>query len=679
MPAIHSVDLFRYRSYLLTMHKSNPPAKPNLPVNSSPPNTATLHQGKDFRFSRADSLPPITTVAKDQCLLGDWYFNERHYTLAILTYKRALELDPECSAIHHRLGLAHYKEGDFDAAKEAFQKAISLNPSSAHYHYSLGQLLQDYYDLDGAWQNAIHEFTEAIKLDSSYVEAWYDRGSLYDKQGKFEKACHDFRQVVERMPNYAARYNLAVLYIKRQMWAEAQQVLEEILSTEPNDSDAYYHLADVHLKRTGDFNLAIDSLKKAIERDSDHLDARFALGLLYAKWRYSHPEYRQEAIDQFVQLISSNEMLQTFDQIDQVYFILGSLYDDNPTDAELAISAYQKGLEHAPSARVRNNLGLLYLQKKEIQKAAEEFRKAIQLEPNYEVPYHNLAKLYFYEHDEGLLKDLREWLTLGPHDAAAIIFRLSLSLMDVARAEGHQSLYSRLHRVKNLVSVSGVQIRSTLRKSDPASKLHSSLDRILTQHEESYNQLTEILNTLRTESPVSELVDINRLIENLLIKLGSVWRDNNIECQSVLAPNLPLIKGDSSQLKEVFHNVLINAIEAMKDGGDLQIQTEYQPQSSQVQISFTDSGEGIPDTHQHKIFQPGYTLKKEGSGFGLTIVQRTVRDHMGSVDLHSREGGGTTLTIYLPVNPDAVPIITNLQMRPISYEARGDVAFEELV
>ena len=655
------------------MHKSNSPAhNPSL-------NSASPRQGEDSRLSRAEPLPSTTTVGRDQCLLGDWYFNERHYSLAILTYKRALELDSECAAIHHRLGLAYYKEGEFDAAKDSFQKAISLNPLSAHYHYSLGQLLQDYYDLDGAWQEAIHEFTRAIELDPSYVEARYDRGSLYDKRGELEKACHDFQQVVARMPNYAARYNLAVLYIKRQMWSEAQQVLEEILSIEPNDSDAYYHLADVHLKRSGDLSLAIDCLKSAIERDPDHLDARFALGLLYAKNRYNHPEYRQEAIDQFVQLISRNEMLKTFDQMDQVYFILGSLYDDNPADAKLAISAYQTGLEYASSAQVRNNLGLLYLQEKQIQKAAEEFRQAIQLEPDYEAPYHNLAKLYFYEHDDELLKDLRGWLTFRPQVAAAIIFRLSLSLIDVARAEGHQSLFSRLHRVKNLVSVSGVQLRSALRQSDPASKLHSMLDRTLTQHEDSYNQLTEILETLRTEAPVSELVDINRLVENLLIKLRSVCTAKRIECQPDLAANLPFIKGDSSQLKEAFHNVLINAFEAMEDGGVLQIQTEYQSQSSQIQISFADTGEGIPDTLRHKIFQPGYTLKKGGSGFGLTIVQRTVRDHMGSIDLRSKEGGGTSFIIHLPVNPDAVPIKTNLQMRPIFYEARGDLAFEELV
>ncbi|MDE0297617.1 MAG: tetratricopeptide repeat protein [Candidatus Poribacteria bacterium] len=650
----------------MTTQKSNPSVNPNPPAHHS-------------HLSQAEPLPLTTTAARDQCLLGDWYFNERHYTLAIQSYKRALELDPECAAIHHRLGLAYYKEGEFDSARDSFKKAISLNPSNAHYHYSLGQLLQDYRDLDGTWQEAIREFSRAIELDPSYVEAWYDRGSLHDKRGELARACHDFQQVVARMPNYAARYNLAVLYIKRQMWAEAQGALEEILSIEPNDSDAYYHLADVHLKSSGDLNLAIDCLKHAIERDPDHLDARFALGLLYAKNRYKQPEYRQDAITQFVELVSSNEKLNTFDQMDQVYFILGSLYDDVPADAEMAISAYQTGLEHVSSAQVRNNLGLLYLQKKQIQKAAEEFRQAIRLEPEYEAPYHNLAKLYFYEHDEELLKDLRGWLTFNPQEAAAIIFRLSLSLIDVARAEGHQSLFSRLHRVKNLVSVGGAQLRSALRQSDPASKLHGKLHRTLTQHEDSFNQLTEILETLRTDAPVSELVDINRLIENLLIKLRSVSTGKRIECKQQLASNLPFIKGDSSQLKEAFHNVLINAFEAMEDGGVLQIHTEYQPQSLQVQISVADSGKGIPDSLRHKIFQPGYTLKEGGSGFGLTIVQRTVRDHMGSIDLRSAEGGGTTFIIYLPVNPDAVPIKTNLQMRPIFYEARGDLAFEELV
>ena len=181
------------------------------------------------------------------------------------------------------------------------------------------------------------------------------------------------------------------------------------------------------------------------------------------------------------------------------------------------------------------------------------------------------------------------------------------------------------------------------------------------------------------EAPVLELIDLNKLLETLLRELQSVCKAKRIECRTVLAAHLPSVKGDSGQLKEAFHNLLINAVDAMKDGGVLQIQTIYQQQSSQVQISFTDTGVGIPNPIQHKIFQPGYTLKRSGNGFGLNIVQRTVRDHMGGIDLQSEEGRGTTFTIYLPVNPEAVPINTNLQMRPIFYEARHDLAFEELV
>ena len=84
--------------------------------------------------------------------------------------------------------------------------------------------------------------------------------------------------------------------------------------------------------------------------------------------------------------------------------------------------------------------------------------------------------------------------------------------MDVARAEAHQSLYSRLHRIKNLISVGGVQLRSALRQSEPTSESRSALDRILTQHEESYTGLVEILQTLRMEAPVLELINLNKLL-----------------------------------------------------------------------------------------------------------------------------------------------------------------------
>ncbi|MCZ6681076.1 MAG: ATP-binding protein, partial [Candidatus Poribacteria bacterium] len=92
-----------------------------------------------------------------------------------------------------------------------------------------------------------------------------------------------------------------------------------------------------------------------------------------------------------------------------------------------------------------------------------------------------------------------------------------------------------------------------------------------------------------------------------------------------------------------------------------------------------DTGIGIPYEVRDNLFRPGYTLKHHGSGFGLNIVQRTVRDHRGRIELRSEEGSGTTFTIFLPVDLEATPIKTNLQMRSIFYEAPHELTFEELV
>ena len=633
-------------------------------------------------ISATESALPTSKAARDQYALGNWYLEpiQRQYSLAINAYKRALELDPDCAAVHHSLGFAYYKEGKFDLARDALQKAIELNPLNANYHYVFGQLLEDWTELEGAWEKAIREFTRTIELDPSYIEAWYNRGLLYEKLGNLENACEDFKQVVNRVPTfYAARHNLGILYIKQQQWEAAEQVFEEILEVEPREPDAHYHLAEIYLNRYDDVDRAIHCLQYAIEQDPEHLDARFELGLLYAKHRYTRSEFRQQAIDQFIELIKRNDELQTFEPLDRVFFALGSLYDDRPEDTDLAIYAYKAGLEHAPSPQARNNLGLLYLQKNMIDKAAEEFKQAIQRYPDYESPYHNLAKLYFYERDEEILKDLQAWLEAEPQTAARIIFHLTLSLMDVARAEAYQSLYSQLHRLKNLVSATGGQLRSASRQAEPDSNLHTTLNRILTQHEECYNEMVELLQQLRMEEPVFGLIDINRILDTMLRNLMPVLEAKDIECQQIFDTRLPPVKGDSSQLKEAFNNLIINAVDAMEDGGFLQIKTAYLSESSQIQISFIDTGVGIPYEVRDQLYQPGYTLKQHGSGFGLNIVQRTVRDHRGRTELHSEEGHGTTFSIYLPVDLEATPIQTNLQMRPIFYESPHELGFEELV
>jgi sensor histidine kinase regulating citrate/malate metabolism len=125
--------------------------------------------------------------------------------------------------------------------------------------------------------------------------------------------------------------------------------------------------------------------------------------------------------------------------------------------------------------------------------------------------------------------------------------------------------------------------------------------------------------------------------------------------------------------------LIANAVDAMKGGGFLQIKNAYMPEQSQIQIPSIDMGIGIPYEVRDNIFRTGYTLKQHDSGFGMNIVQRTVRDRRGQIKLQSEAGSGTKIAIYLPVDLKAAPIQTNLQMRSIFSEAPHENAFEELV
>jgi signal transduction histidine kinase len=114
---------------------------------------------------------------------------------------------------------------------------------------------------------------------------------------------------------------------------------------------------------------------------------------------------------------------------------------------------------------------------------------------------------------------------------------------------------------------------------------------------------------------------------------------------------LPEIFADPDQLKEVFVNLMVNACEAMVNGGRIDIYEEVGHSDSIGQaavIRVTDNGPGVPDSIQEKLFQPFFSTKEEGTGLGLSIATRIVEEHGGWIDLKSREGEGATFIITLP-------------------------------
>jgi len=157
-----------------------------------------------------------------------------------------------------------------------------------------------------------------------------------------------------------------------------------------------------------------------------------------------------------------------------------------------------------------------------------------------------------------------------------------------------------------------------------------------------------ILKFARKSTLTLAEVDINQIIE-LVLPLVDYNKppSANIEIETQLGRNMPKISGDPDQLQEVFLNMIINAYQAMPEGGSIKITTSnFQNLYAQVQI--TDTGGGIPEANFKNIFMPFFSTKGQGTGLGLSICHNIIKSHNGSIELESQVNRGTTFTIKLP-------------------------------
>jgi PAS domain S-box-containing protein len=141
--------------------------------------------------------------------------------------------------------------------------------------------------------------------------------------------------------------------------------------------------------------------------------------------------------------------------------------------------------------------------------------------------------------------------------------------------------------------------------------------------------------------------DLNTLIGELVDFMSFELSDALIVCDLELEENLPLLTFDERYFKQVLLNLVKNATAAMPTGGKLTIKTESK--DNEVYISVRDTGLGIPEENLSKIFEPYFTTKATGSGLGLTLVFKIIREHQGEISVKSREGEGTCFTISLPI------------------------------
>ncbi|MHB9294955.1 putative Adaptive-response sensory-kinase SasA [Pillotina sp. SPG140] len=141
--------------------------------------------------------------------------------------------------------------------------------------------------------------------------------------------------------------------------------------------------------------------------------------------------------------------------------------------------------------------------------------------------------------------------------------------------------------------------------------------------------------------------NINELMKELSLFVAFELEDAHVNCILDLTDPLPYITFDERSLKQALLNLIKNALEAMPNGGTLTIATRVL--DADVLITVHDTGSGIAEDHLPKIFEPYFTTKETGSGLGLTLVYKIIREHNGEISIKSKHGEGTTFSILLPI------------------------------
>ncbi len=182
-------------------------------------------------------------------------------------------------------------------------------------------------------------------------------------------------------------------------------------------------------------------------------------------------------------------------------------------------------------------------------------------------------------------------------------------------------------------------------------------DAILREKMEHLNKIVEqILDFARSAEPKLSEVNINQLLDDLGLLTRHKLRNQQILFIRRLAPDLPAIMADGTQLAQAFLNLTLNAVEAMPAGGSLTILTRAfrlprgSPRPTHVMIEFRDTGPGMPEEQRRRAFSSLLSsTKQKGTGLGLAIVGRVIEIHRGKVKIRSNPGKGTTISITLPV------------------------------
>ena len=208
---------------------------------------------------------------------------------------------------------------------------------------------------------------------------------------------------------------------------------------------------------------------------------------------------------------------------------------------------------------------------------------------------------------------------------------------------------------------------------NPGDKLHKIMTDLENTSLRAKDLTQQLLTFAKGGAPVKKTVSVAKLLRDsaTLVLSGS-----NVKCDFAIAKGLWPVEVDEGQIAQVIHNLIINAKQAMPDGGTIQVSAENFALSAEnnpfikngkyVKITVKDTGVGIPEEHLPKIFDPYFTTKEEGSGLGLATAYSIIKNHAGYIMAESAAGVGTTFYIHLPASKKEIDRVEAVEEKLVS-------------
>ena len=206
---------------------------------------------------------------------------------------------------------------------------------------------------------------------------------------------------------------------------------------------------------------------------------------------------------------------------------------------------------------------------------------------------------------------------------------------------------SMAHEIRNPVAGVKAALQVFRRELHTDTQHAEIIDEMLAQLNRINQAVDDLLQYARLAPPNLDCVDVHELLHRT-IGLLRAQLPSSVEVVMHIEPDAPCVRADVQQAQQVLWNVMLNAAQAMEGGGVLTLTMTTGDQH--VAIAMSDTGKGIPEESQNRIFKPFYTTKHKGTGLGLSICKRIMDQHGGSISISSVEGKGTTVTLIFPLH-----------------------------